>query len=205
MDIDIPMLDVFDHQGSETLRTIDGAFANYVENNILNSESNFAFPTIQATVQDAPAYIHPDRVVLLKAAPASSASQDARARQETGSANPFEHSRQQRDFGRSNVEERSSPPRRCRRSRSRSPEQPLYPDYYTPKYSRRDRHRDHSDSSRVAEPSQGAFGERKLSTLVFSMTDMDVGRDDRYRGSGYRGGGGGGGNKRRRDGKLQAG
>ena len=30
------------------------------------------------------------------------------------------------------------------------------------------------------------------------MTDMDVGRDDRYRGNGYRGGN----NKRRRDGKL---
>jgi hypothetical protein len=200
MDIDIPMLDVFEHRRSET---IHGSFANYVDNNILDSKSNFNFPAIQATIKDAPAYIHPDRVVLLTgspASPASPASETARARQGTGGANSFEHSRQQRDFDCSNVEERSSPPRRRRRSHSRSREQSLYPDYYTPHYSRRDRPRDHSDSLRVAEPFQGTFAEeRKLSALVSSMTDMDVGRDDRYRGSGYRGGGG---NKRRRDGKL---
>ena len=184
--------------------SVHGSFADHASNNILDTESIFSFPAIQP-VQNAPANMHPGRAVLMEAATGS--TQDARACQVRSRTNSFEHSRHEasrRDFNSSDSAQRSSPSRRRPRRRSPSRKRPLYPDYYTPYYSPRDRPRDCSNDPRVAELFTGICAEeRNLSALVSSMTDMDVGRDDRYRGSGSRGGGGGG-NKRRRDGKLRA-
>lgn len=194
------MLDAFDHGAGSR----DANFANHLNFKILDSDSIFTIPAIQSTRPDNPAKDHPETVVLMEGAPTSPrASMGARARQGHGSrwrTNSFEHSRHEAsrrgtvDFA---ISYRSSPPRRRQRYRSRSRERPLYPDYYTPRHSPRDRLCDRSNDPRVKELFEGICAEeRNIAALVSSMTDMDVGRDDRHRGNGYRGG-----NKRRRDGK----
>lgn len=198
MDIDIPMLDaVHPESGGGS----NGSFADYVEQNLLDNESVFSFPVIQPTAVEVPINIHPERAMLMSLREAPTTTDDERACQAVCSdANSFGEprpaSRRDFDFEGNSAYPSSSPRRRRIRSRTRSHERPLYPDYWTPHDSRRDRP---YDRSRRAEElfEDVSVEEKSLAVVVSSMTDMDIGRDDRYRGSGYRGG-----NKRRRDGKL---
>lgn len=200
MDIDISMVDAIGDHGSGAAYNSSRSFTR---THAPEGENVSSFPEPQPPGPDASANIQTDRmVVLTKGAPTSD---NARACQALCRTNSFEHSRHeasQRDYDTRDFAQRSSPPRRRGHYRSRACEQSVYPDYYTPCYSLRDRPPERFNDPRVEQLFEGICAEeRNISALVSLMTDMDVGRDDRYRGNGYRGGG----NKRRRDGKPCAG
>lgn len=178
----------------------DVAISDHSPQDLLSSQSSFSFPAIQPEVQESSSEIHPSRAEPMN--DGAAATDDARARQAPRSRSnsigePRPASRRDLIFESSSAHH--PPPHRSLRpcSRPRSRYTSLYPDYWTPQYSSLDDKP--YDRSRRAEElfDNVSREERSISALVSRMTDMDVGRDDRYRGSGQRGG-----NKRRRDGKL---
>ena len=196
MDIDIHM------GGMPSPQSEEGAVSDDpTPQDLLNGKSNFPFPAIQPELPQTPSDSPPESVVVHDA---PSATHDARACQAPRSrSNSIEQPRpaSRRDLIFESLSAHHAPPHLSPRIRSRirSRHASLYPDYWTPSYSSRDKPFDRS--RRAEELFDNVPGkERSISALVFRMTDMDVGRDDRYRGSGQRGG-----NKRRRDGKLRAG
>lgn len=182
----------------------DGQVANSMPINLLDGDISFSFPALElSTIAIRPSTPQPNGLTPKINVPSVPAPAPARACQAARSRSssigqPRPASRRDADFESTSAPR--SPPRRPRGSQPRRPRNPsLYPDYYRPCYPPGDQtfNRDRREDELFDEVPEE---ERRVALLVAQMTDMDVGRDDRYRGSGQRGG-----NKRRRDGELEAG
>lgn len=174
-----------------------GQDAYTMSSNLLDGDNCFSFPAIPCTV------IEPRDTLMMDApTPATPAPPDDAARACQAARSRSNSIGQPRPASRRDVVFESTPtpclPPQQQRRHPRLPPRPrfcrLYPDYWPRRRPRRD---SAFDRSRREEELFDEVSEeqRRIASLVAGMTDMDVGRDDRYRGSGQRGG-----NKRRRDG-----